>query len=196
METFKTTLFFCGCGYKTLNSGSASKHKKSSCDHEMKSESKVFLLEEEISKCYKNVQQNTGEKKRIEELVKENNTLRRILIDREICNYSDSDHEASAGIIYYVVDKELPTRAKFGRTADMNVKKLKSRYSTFGDPLIVCFISMDIKTDEKKLKDAMKAAGCMNIERGKESIHHSELSMSVFHQVAIQNQQTQCVLGS
>ncbi|AGE57380.1 protein of unknown function (DUF1390) [Paramecium bursaria Chlorella virus NE-JV-4] len=56
METFKTTLFFCGCGYKTLNSGSASKHKKSSCGHEMKSESKTFLLEEEVTKHYGNAQ--------------------------------------------------------------------------------------------------------------------------------------------
>ena len=188
METFKTTLYICGCGYKTLNNGSATRHKKSSCKHEMKSESKVFLLEEEVSKCYKNTHHHVDEKKRIEELVKENNTLRRILIDREICDVSDSETETSTGIIYYIVDKELPTRAKIGRTTDMNIKKLKTRYSTFGDPLIVCFISTDIKTDEKKLKEAMKAAKCINTERGKESIHHSEFSLSVFHEFAIQSQ--------
>ncbi|AGE57379.1 protein of unknown function (DUF1390) [Paramecium bursaria Chlorella virus NE-JV-4] len=188
METFKIKLYTCGCGYKTTDSGSASKHKKTSCGQWMTSESKVFLLEEEVSKCNKNTHQHVEEKKRVEELIKENNTLRRILIDREICDYSDSDKETSTGIIYYIVDKELPTRAKIGRTADMNIKKLKTRYSTFGDPLIVCFISTDIKTDEKKLKEAMKAAKCINTERGKESIHHSEFSLAVFHKFAIQSQ--------
>jgi hypothetical protein len=67
METFKTTLYICGCGYKTLNNGSATRHKKSSCGHEMKSESKTFLLEEEVAKHYGNAQptpqviNNTGD---------------------------------------------------------------------------------------------------------------------------------------
>jgi len=56
METFKTTLYTCGCGYKTLNVGNSSKHKKSSCGHEMKSESKIFLLEDEVTKFYGNTQ--------------------------------------------------------------------------------------------------------------------------------------------
>ncbi|AGE54641.1 protein of unknown function (DUF1390) [Paramecium bursaria Chlorella virus KS1B] len=54
METFKIKLYTCGCGYKTTDSGSASKHKKTSCGHEMKSESKLFLLEEEVTKHYGN----------------------------------------------------------------------------------------------------------------------------------------------
>ncbi|AGE52692.1 protein of unknown function (DUF1390) [Paramecium bursaria Chlorella virus CvsA1] len=46
-ETFKTTFYICGCGYKTLNSGNASKHKKTSCGHDMKSEIKNFVLEDD-----------------------------------------------------------------------------------------------------------------------------------------------------
>ncbi|APC25590.1 hypothetical protein BST79_gp077 [Only Syngen Nebraska virus 5] len=49
METFKTTLFSCGCGYKTLNSGSASKHKKTACGHTMTSKTEEFILKNDMS---------------------------------------------------------------------------------------------------------------------------------------------------
>ncbi|ABT14519.1 hypothetical protein NY2A_B120R [Paramecium bursaria Chlorella virus NY2A] len=49
MEIFKTTLYSCGCGYKTLNNGSASKHKKTSCGHEMTHETEEFVRKKDVS---------------------------------------------------------------------------------------------------------------------------------------------------
>lgn len=50
MESFKTTLYTCGCGYKTLHQGNASRHKKVECGHAMSSELKEFVLKEEYDK--------------------------------------------------------------------------------------------------------------------------------------------------
>jgi len=47
VETFKMTLYTCGCGYKTMNCGNANKHKKVPCGHEIKSETKEFVLKED-----------------------------------------------------------------------------------------------------------------------------------------------------
>ncbi|AGE54200.1 protein of unknown function (DUF1390) [Paramecium bursaria Chlorella virus IL-5-2s1] len=55
MEIFKTTLYSCGCGYKTIASGNASRHKKTKCGHEMKSETREFVLKEDIPKSTGNV---------------------------------------------------------------------------------------------------------------------------------------------
>ncbi|AGE48397.1 protein of unknown function (DUF1390) [Paramecium bursaria Chlorella virus AN69C] len=49
IETFKTTLFTCGCGYKTLNSGNASTHKKGSCGHQMTSQTEEFVRKRDVS---------------------------------------------------------------------------------------------------------------------------------------------------
>lgn len=46
MEKFNATLYICGCGYKTLHQGNASKHKKTiSCGHVMTSTPESFVLE-------------------------------------------------------------------------------------------------------------------------------------------------------
>ncbi|ABU43656.1 hypothetical protein AR158_C110R [Paramecium bursaria Chlorella virus AR158] len=211
LDTYKTTFYMCGCGYKTLNNGSASKHKKTSCGHEMTHETKIFLLQEDVmtqqrlsDDAYSKILENDIKNleidiKKLENDIKnletnnkkletENKKLKNLLINKELdtCDVDSDDY--FPGLVYYINDKELLTRGKIGRTADMNIKKLKSRYSIFGNPLIVCFVSTNIKADEKKLKNAMKAAGCMNDERGKESIHHSDEAMTVFHRVAIQCQ--------
>ncbi|AGE48313.1 protein of unknown function (DUF1390) [Paramecium bursaria Chlorella virus AN69C] len=47
MESFSGTLYACGCGYKTINCGNASKHKKVKCGHPMTSTSEKFILERE-----------------------------------------------------------------------------------------------------------------------------------------------------
>jgi len=47
VEIFKITLYVCGCGYKTTNSGNSIKHKKVACGHEMKNEKKEMVLKED-----------------------------------------------------------------------------------------------------------------------------------------------------
>jgi len=57
-------LYTCECGYKTAYSGNATKHKKTSCGHEMKSELKKFVLEDDhtavVSKLKSNQVNNNG----------------------------------------------------------------------------------------------------------------------------------------
>ena len=79
------------------------------------------------------------------------------------------------------IDKDIQTRGKIGRTGNTDVKKLKSRYSIFANPMVFTWYSKDIVGDEKKLKDALKEAGCINRELGLEAIHHSEKSLKIFH---------------
>lgn len=50
VETFKITLYVCGCGYKTTNSGNATKHKKVSCGNTMTTDMKEFVLKEDYDK--------------------------------------------------------------------------------------------------------------------------------------------------
>jgi hypothetical protein len=45
LEIFKTTVYACGCGYKTLDKGNSAKHKKVSCGHETTASSERFVLE-------------------------------------------------------------------------------------------------------------------------------------------------------
>ena len=47
METFKMTLYVCGCGYKTTHCGNASKHKKVSCGHVMTNEMTEFVTKKD-----------------------------------------------------------------------------------------------------------------------------------------------------
>lgn len=47
IETFKLALYVCGCGYKTTNTGNASKHKKVSCGHTMTSEMTEFVTKKD-----------------------------------------------------------------------------------------------------------------------------------------------------
>jgi len=47
IETFKMTLYVCGCGYKTTNTGNASKHKKVSCGHVMTNEMTEFVTKKD-----------------------------------------------------------------------------------------------------------------------------------------------------
>jgi len=49
IEVFKITLYVCGCGYKTTQWGNSSKHKKTSCGHEMEHNVKEFVLKESVS---------------------------------------------------------------------------------------------------------------------------------------------------
>jgi hypothetical protein len=58
MESFLATLYTCGCGYKTLNCGNASKHKKTKCGHAMYNTSEKFVLERDYTSLMQKC--NTG----------------------------------------------------------------------------------------------------------------------------------------
>jgi len=47
IESYRTTFYKCGCGFRTIHPGNASRHKKTDCGYDMKSESKEFVLKEE-----------------------------------------------------------------------------------------------------------------------------------------------------
>ncbi|AGE51675.1 protein of unknown function (DUF1390) [Paramecium bursaria Chlorella virus CviKI] len=190
MESYRTTFYICGCDYKTILPGNASRHKKTSCGHEMKSESRSFIWEEDVKKVSRNTPED--DVNRINQLEKRVKLLRMKLEQYELEEINDievdDDELSHPGLVYYIVDKELPTRAKFGRTTNTDIKKLKSRYSIFGEPILFCFYCDDIRNAERKLKIAMKDAGCMNNERGLESFIHSKTSMEIFHRIAIESQ--------
>ena len=43
IEIFKFSVYSCGCGYKTGDSGNATRHRKGACGHEMKTEKVEFV---------------------------------------------------------------------------------------------------------------------------------------------------------
>jgi len=46
LESYRTTFYKCGCGFKTIHPGNASRHKKVECGHDMQTESKEFILKD------------------------------------------------------------------------------------------------------------------------------------------------------
>ena len=94
---------------------------------------------------------------------------------------TDEDNkDEGVGIVYFIVDKDLPDRGKIGRTKNTDVKKLKSRYSSFGNPHILCHWSTHIKNDENDLKTFMREAGCMKTNT--EMISNVPLAREVFYE--------------
>jgi hypothetical protein len=107
-------------------------------------------------------------------------------LQKSVASLTDTSGDAEdgyiqqgSGIIYFIVDKDLPDRGKIGRTTNTDVKKLKTRYSTFGNPNILCHWSTDIQKDENTLKKLMRDAGCM--ESRKEMIFNIQLAKNVFY---------------
>jgi len=190
-------LYSCGCGYVTFESGNACRHrKKTACGQKMISELTEFIKDNEQIYNIKHLQnENTiltdKIKERENEIIKIKRDLERVTtlnskLTKGVDNIPDEiEINSSTGLVYYIVDKDISSRAKIGRTKTTDVKKLKARYSTFSNPLILCFYSKDIKTDEKHLKDTMRTNGCMNEEIGKETIHHCDLTMKLFHEFCI-----------
>ena len=188
MTSYKSTFFECGCGFKCIQSGNASWHKKK-CDHEMKSSSKTFVLERDIIAPVDNPAIDDERNNTIAKLREENEDLSLIvkrqqssiikLVDNG--HFDDDDCEGS-GLIYFVRDTVVTDRGKIGRTKNTDVKKLKSRYSTFGSPRIQCYFSMDIKNDEAKLKARLREVGCM--QSNTEMVTNCDLAISIFCEFA------------
>jgi hypothetical protein len=106
------------------------------------------------------------------------------LVDNGHFDDDDDDCEGS-GLIYFVRDTVVTDRGKIGRTKNTDVKKLKSRYSTFGSPRIQCYFSMDIKIDESKLKARLREAGCM--QSNTEMVKNCDLAIRIFCEFASEN---------
>ncbi|AGE53202.1 protein of unknown function (DUF1390) [Paramecium bursaria Chlorella virus Fr5L] len=193
MKTYELSLFECECGYYTTKSSNALRHAKSvACrDKTMANETKK-LIDEEFASC-----DDISHKLKIETELKEKELLlveKDNIIKRQkkaICVLSekmpldeDEDDEIGSGIIYYITDKDMPSRGKIGRTKNTDIKKLKCRYSTFSKPCVFCFYSTDIKKDENDLKTVLKENGCMDATIGKETVHNSPDTMRIFHEFA------------
>jgi hypothetical protein len=195
MNVHTFSVYVCSCGYQTTDKGNASRHKNVSGVHDVKLERREFVLKEDTNnlKTDDDVVLETNKLKiEIERLKKECEAkdvkISRIslkLVEELLGEFDDADDKTKEGLVYYIVDKDIQTRGKIGRTGNTNVKKLKSRYSIFANPLIFTWYSKDIVGDEKRLKDALKEAGCINRELGIETIHHSEKSLRIFHDMCI-----------
>lgn len=197
MTSYKSTFFECGCGFKCIQSGNASWHKKK-CDQEMKSSSKTFVLEEDhvfLEHKYTSIETSVIDVERqnmIAKLREENDDLSAIvkrqksaiikLVDNGHFDDDDDDDCEGSGLIYFVRDTVVTDRGKIGRTKNTDVKKLKSRYSTFGSPRIQCYFSMDIKNDEAKLKARLRAIGCMMSNT--EMVTNCDMAISIFCEFA------------
>ena len=97
-----------------------------------------------------------------------------------IDNEDDLDDTSHTGIVYFITDKDVLDRGKIGRTKNTDVKKLKTRYSTFGCPSILCYLSMNIKEDENALKKLMRDAGCM--KSNTEMISNCDVARQIFYE--------------
>jgi hypothetical protein len=198
-KVYEFMVFECDCGYYTNNKAHAQKHAKTiSCrDKTMTNETKKLVDEDHLASTNENTDYDISHKLKLETELKEKEML---LVDKDniikrqkkaICVLSekmpldeDEDDEIGSGIIYYITDRDVPSRGKIGRTKNTDIKKLKCRYSTFSKPCVFCFYSTDIKKDENDLKVVLKKHGCMDPTIGKETVHHSPDTVRIFHEFA------------
>jgi hypothetical protein len=210
IETFNIPVYVCGCGYKTIDKGNSAKHKKVTCGHDMMSvRTEVFSKKEYMASREKREETKyttietsvlNEERERNKQTISQlNNTIQNLRNSLESMNgkvrravakmpksaYTDDiDDElcdmVKDGIIYFITDKDVPDRGKIGRTVNTDIRRLKSRYSIFGNPDVLCYFSNDINTDENVLKKMMRDAGCM--ESNKEMISNVSLAREVFYE--------------
>ena len=199
MNTFSVSLYVCGCGYRTTSPGNATKHRKVSCGTIISVSSVSMVLKEscdiscDIEKIKEQNEYKIKEIKeqfeykikkqtiKIKELESVNKRLQASLTKTTtIPDGDDETQDEGTGIIYFIVDKDLPDRGKIGRTKNTDVKRLKVRYSSFGNPDILCHWSTDIKEDENTLKILLRDAGCM--KSNTEMISNIPLAREVFYE--------------
>ena len=207
---YKFHIYSCGCGFESTHPGNASRHKKILCGHKMNDEIKEFIEKSEhfatqkLCDEYTTIKTTVLNQEReqhaqlVSQLKSSNQNLktslgamdgkfRRALAKMSRSAYIDEDvieddlgGVFKDGIIYFITDKDVPDRGKIGRTMNTDVKKLKSRYSIFGKPDILCYFSSDIIADEAALKKSMREAGCM--ESNTEMISNVSLAREVFYE--------------
>lgn len=192
VEFIKGILYSCECGYKTTNNNLACKHSKTlKCNgNVMKKRGVNFVLEEDIIAPVDNpaiddernntIVQLRAEIDDLSAIVKRQKSAIIKLVDNG--HFDDDGDCEGSGLIYFVRDTVVTDRGKIGRTKNTDVKKLKSRYSTFGSPRIQCYFSMDIKIDESKLKARLREAGCM--QSNTEMVTNCDLAIRIFCEFA------------
>ncbi len=208
IEYITGTLYSCECGYKSVAAANSLAHSKTKkCLHRtmVKKETR-FASEEDINSTSKEITETYNKfkeikeqneykikeikkqseytiKKHIEKIEELENTIKRLRSSLgEITPMADNDYtqDEGTGIIYFIVDRDLPDRGKIGRTKNTDVKRLKARYSSFGNPDILCHWSTDIKEDENTLKTLLRDAGCMKTNT--EMISNISLAREVFYE--------------
>ena len=200
MKYFNNILYSCECGYETLSSHSACKHSttKKCKDRVMNKKEMRFVTEEEhvemtsgtsnniLKDLEKNIERYKKDIKEKEDTIANMSKTISLLTNLASSNKDDVDEDIDngRGIIYYITDRDVPSRGKIGRTKNTDLKKLKSRYSTFSKPGILCFYSTNIKKDENDLKTLLKEKGCMDTSIGKETVVNCAETRAVFHDFA------------
>ena len=210
VETYNFPVYICGCGYRTGHSSNAARHKKVMCGCEMRTEKMEFVLKHEYTPYCEEIaesdyttietsvlnEEREQNKQTISQLTNTiqnhrnslesmNGKVRRAFANmtKTAYNYEivdDLTDMITDGIIYFITDKDVPDRGKIGRTMNTDVRKLKTRYSTFGKPEIMCYFSNDIIADENAIKKLMRAAGCM--ESNKEMISNVSMAREIFYE--------------
>ena len=198
MKFIKGTLYSCDCGYETTIYNLAHSHSKTKkcSDNTMKKRDVNFVLEEDhvsVEQKYTSRETSVLDEERkntiaklcieIDELSATIKQQKSVIIKLTIDKQFDDDEECEgSGLIYFVRDTVVTDRGKIGRTKNTDIKKLKSRYSTFGAPRIQCYFSMDIKNDEAKLKARLREVGCM--QSNTEMVTNCDMAISVFCEFA------------
>jgi len=199
-KTFLSMTYKCStCGFETNHSVNGSRHKKSvRCSNPqiekvertvmdvndvtemMKSKSVDDYLEELTTI----IATKNDENDKLNKIIQQQRKTLLKISETYDSESDDEDNEDGVGIIYYITDKDLPSRGKIGRTKNTDLKKLKSRYSTFSKPGIMCFYSTDIKKDENDLKTMLREHDCMDASIGKETVVNCAETRALFHDFA------------
>jgi len=181
VEYIKGILYSCECGYKAMNPHQACKHSKTKkCSGKNIDKKEVDFVDKNdyfkrdsemmLNECLQREKALLDEREdNLRTITQLQNTINRLQssMTKMAKTVDDIDTEdivddtQYSGIVYFITDKDVQDRGKIGRTKNTDVKKLKGRYSTFGNPRVLCFLSADIKSDENALKKLMRDAGCM-----------------------------------
>jgi hypothetical protein len=113
--------------------------------------------------------------KQVEELGERLDSAHQRLAEQAVGN-----DKKGAGLIYFVMDKDYPFRAKIGRTQESDLKKLRTRYGTALNPIVFAFLSEDMVRDETALLKLMHEHDLMWDGAGTEQIKNNEKARSIF----------------
>ena len=199
-KTFLSMTYKCStCGFETNHSVNGSRHKKSvRCSNpqiekvertvmdvnDVKEMMKSKSVDDYLEELTTIIATKNDENDKLNKIIQQQRKTLLKISETYDSESDDEDNEDGVGIIYYITDKDLPSRGKIGRTKNTDLKKLKSRYSTFSKPGIMCFYSTDIKKDENDLKTILKEKGCMDTSIGKETVVNCAETRAVFHDFA------------
>ena len=135
------TLYTCDCGYKTTSSTQACKHSKTKkCEMRTMNKREVeFVLKEDhlasqgksVAHDYELTERNRIIKDHERTILQLQNTI--VRLQKTIVKMTGSDDDISTeedtqhnGIVYFVMDRDVPDRGKIGRTKNTDIKKLKT----------------------------------------------------------------------